>query len=103
MSVGEQAQQRAVDCLVAGEDRAGPGAGREFVAAPVEIGDEAAGLADDEDAGGDVPGVEAVLPETVEAARGHPGEVERGRAAAADACCLAHDPLQLREIAFAAL
>ena len=53
--------------------------------AAVEVGGEAARLADEEQAGGHVPGRKAALPEAVEAAGRHPGEVERGRAEAADA------------------
>ena len=37
------------------------------------------------DAGGDVPELEILLPEAVEAAGRDPGEIERGRAEAADA------------------
>ena len=57
----------------------------EHPVAAAKIGDEAARLADQQDAGGDVPEVEILLPEAVEAAGGDPGEIERGRAEAADA------------------
>ena len=44
----------------------------------------AAGFADEEDAGLDVPGIHAALAVRVEAAGRHPGEIERGRAEAPD-------------------
>ena len=77
----QHAQQLAVHGLVAGDDVA---AGEHGVAA-VEIGDEAAGLAHQDDAGRHVPGREAALPVGVEAAGRDPGEIERGRAEAAQA------------------
>ena len=49
-----------------------------------EVGDEPAGFADQEHARGDVPGREMLLPEAVEPAGGHVGQVERGRAGPAD-------------------
>ena len=45
----------------------------------VHAGDAAAGLLDDQRAGGDVPRLEVLLPEAVEPARGDVAEVERGR------------------------
>ena len=56
-----------------------------MVVAAVEIGDEAAGLAHQEEAGGDVPRREVALPIGVEAAGRDPGEIERRRAEAAQA------------------
>ena len=78
---GDQLVQPVVELVVGGEDLA---VGEPGVAA-AEIGDEAARLADQHDAGGDVPELEVLLPEAVEAARRDPGEIERGRAEAADA------------------
>ena len=49
------------------------------------VGDEAAGLAHQQAARGGVPRLEIAFPEPVVAARRHPGEIERGRAEAADA------------------
>ena len=57
----------------------------EHLVLAVGVADEAAGLAQDDDAGGEVPGAQVALPEAVEAAGGDPGEVERGGAGAADA------------------
>src|SRR5262245_56162979 len=45
-----------------------------------EIADAATGLLDDERARGDVPRVEADLPEPIEPARGDVGEIDRGGA-----------------------
>ena len=53
--------------------------------AAVGVGDPAAGLGDQQQARGDVPGVEVALPVAVEAAGGDPGEVQRRGAEAADA------------------
>src|SRR5262245_1211039 len=69
----DHAQEVALDRLVAGEDAAG----REHGIAAVEIGDEAAGLAHQGDAGRHVPGREAALPIGIETAGRDPGEVER--------------------------
>src|SRR5690606_2075022 len=49
-----------------------------------EIGDEAAGLPHQNDARGDVPELKVLLPETVITAGRDPGEIERGRAEAAN-------------------
>src|SRR3954470_24766078 len=68
--------------IVGGEHLARRQAG--FAAA--KIGDEAARLAHQDDAGGDVPELEILLPETIEPASRQPGEVECGRAEAANAC-----------------
>src|ERR1051325_3176581 len=50
-----------------------------------KIRDDAAGLGDDERAGGDVPRLELQFPEAVEASRGDIAEIERGGTGAADA------------------
>ena len=47
---------------------AGDGAAADRVAAAVGVRDEAAGLAHQHEAGGDVPGIQAALPVGVEAA-----------------------------------
>ena len=65
---------------------------------PVERADAAAGLGDQQRAGRGVPGVEADLPEAVDAAGGHVGEVERGGAGAADAGGLLHHRLEHRQV-----
>ena len=75
----EQPQQFAVHGVVAGGDVA---LVRHGVAA-VEIGDEAAGLAHQDHAGGHVPRRQIALPIGIEPAGGDPGEVERGGAEAA--------------------
>lgn len=69
-----------VDEAVGGED---DGAA-ELVRISGEVGDFAAGLFDEQDAGGGVPGLQAKFPEAVEAAGGDAGEIERGGAIAAD-------------------
>src|SRR5687767_14930606 len=58
------------------------------------VGDEAARLAHQEDARGDVPELEILLPEAVIAPRRDPGEVERGRAEAADSGDLRTDRVE---------
>ncbi len=65
---------------IAGDDR---GRGERRLRT-LERGHYAAGLADEQGAGGEVPGHEDQLPERVEAAAGDVGEVERGGAGAAD-------------------
>ena len=70
-----------VDEAVGGED---DGAA-ELIGISGEIGDFATGFFDEEDSGGGVPGLEAEFPETVEAAGGDAGEIERGGAIATDA------------------
>jgi hypothetical protein len=86
------------------QDRCEGGAGGDEVAvaevpgAAVDAGEGAAGLADQEGAGGDVPGLEVILPVGVEAARGEVGEVEGGRAGAADAADLGDDAVELEEV-----
>ena len=75
----QQRQQLPLDKLVAAADRAG----LEEILLAVAARDIAAGLADQQLAGGDVPGVEPALPEAVEPAGGDIGEVERDAAGAA--------------------
>ena len=62
--------------LVAAAD----GAGFEVVGLAVGAGHEAAGLANQERARRDIPGIQAPLPERVEAAGGDISEIERGAA-----------------------
>ena len=50
------------------------------VGAAVPVGDDAAGLSDQQAACGDVPGAEGQFEEAVEDAIGHPGEVQAGGA-----------------------
>ena len=57
---------------------------------PAGIGDEAASLAHQQHAGGQVPALQPELPEAVVAAGGDPGEVERRGTEAADAGDLRH-------------
>jgi hypothetical protein len=76
-----EAKQLAVNGVVAGCDIAFGQNG--FTA--IEIADETAGLAHEKNAGGHVPGRQIALPKAVEAAGGHPGEIERGGAEAAQA------------------
>src|SRR5260370_24248418 len=59
-------------------------AGLQHVVRTIEGGHEPAGLADQHDAGGDVPGSQGKLPEGIEVPRGDVGEVERRRAGAPD-------------------
>ena len=59
-----------------------PAAG-EVERATGEVGDQAAGFADQHGAGGDVPGAQAFLPEQIEAAGGYVGEVQGGAPQAA--------------------
>src|SRR5690348_13090261 len=59
-----------------------------------EIADEAASLADQQDAGGDVPEIQVLFPEAVEAAGRDPGEIERRGAVAADAGDFGRDSLE---------
>ena len=70
----EQAHQLAVHGLVAGDDVAG----QERGLAALEVGDEAAGLAHQDQARRHVPGREVALPVAVEAPGRQPGEIERG-------------------------
>src|SRR3546814_4707237 len=68
----------------------GGATGDEFAAldralAAAEIADEAARLAHQQHAGGNVPDVEVGLPETVKSARCHPSEVQARGAETADA------------------
>src|SRR5690606_20484445 len=73
-------EQLALDVFVAGDDLAVPdGAGGARI-----VGDDAAGLADQQVARGHVPRLQPGFPVAVEAAGGEPGEVGGGRAGAAD-------------------
>jgi hypothetical protein len=56
-----------------------------------EVADQAAGLGDQQRAGGHVPGRQAGLEEAVGEAGGHVGQVERGGAGAAQAGGALHD------------
>src|SRR6476646_10367346 len=56
-----------------------------------EVGDDTAGLADDEQPCGDVPGREVELPERLEAAACYIAEVERRGAGAAQSRGALHD------------
>ena len=78
--VSQAATRASSDCR---QTSAGFGDGQRGRA--FEVGDDAAGFANEQDAGGDVPRREAQLPERVEAAAGDVGEVERGGAAATNA------------------
>src|SRR5690606_8394680 len=77
--------QRIGHLDVAGDQRAAGGHGDVHRAGggALEVGDAAAGLAYEEYAGGDVPGLDAGVEVGVAAAGGAPGQVERGRAGAA--------------------
>ena len=70
----------------------------EVPGAAVDAREGAAGLADEEGAGGDVPGLEVILPVGVEAAGGEAGEVEGGGAGSADAADLGDDAVELEEV-----
>src|SRR3546814_9785136 len=63
----------------------------------VHCADVAAGLTDNDHAGRVVPGGKPALPEAVEAAGCHVGEVEGGRAPAADAGGARHHGVDLAE------
>ena len=67
------------------------------------IADAPARLLDDQDAGGDVPGVELQLPEAVEAARGHVAEVERRAAVAAHRARALHEGAEVVEVVVGAV
>src|SRR6516165_11357780 len=71
----DQRGERQVQMIVGGEHVAG----RHHLMAAGQVADIAAGLADQQESGGDVPGCEAELPEPVKAAGGDIGEVESGR------------------------
>ena len=70
-----------MQALVAGGHRAG---GKRLCAA-IRAGDEATGLAHQDDAGRDVPGLQVTLPVKVRATAGDVGEIESSRAEAAGA------------------
>src|SRR4051812_32486279 len=59
-----------------------------------EIGDVAARLPNEEDAGGEVPELQVLLPEAVVAAGGDPGEVQRRRPVAANAGNVGRDGVE---------
>src|SRR3546814_16645944 len=72
--LGDELVEFGVELVVGGE---------EFVAfdhpvAAAKIGDEAARLAHQQDAGGDIPFLQILFPESVVAPGGAPGAVERG-------------------------
>src|ERR1022692_4393280 len=75
----QEPQQLAVHRFVAAAD----GAGLEKIGLAIGAADEAACLADQQRARGDVPVIETAFPAGVEAARGDIGEIERGAAYAA--------------------
>src|ERR687897_317831 len=75
-----------VDEAVGGED----GRGVDAEGGAVVVGAAPAGLADEERAGGHVPGAQALFPEALEAPGGDVGEVERGGAVAPHGLCV-HD------------
>src|SRR5690606_23939238 len=87
----ELSQQCAVNGLVARDDRARA----ENVLGAAAVGDEPSGFADHQHARTHVPGRQRVLPETVEAAGRHVGEVERGGAEPANAGNLSHHVLEV--------
>ena len=90
-----------MDGVVAGDDLALG----EHILAAVAIADETAGLAQQNEACRDVPGLDVALPIAIETAGRDPGEVERGGAEAAQPRDLllhgAGFPLPKREIAAA--
>src|SRR3546814_16347220 len=97
--LGDELVEFGVELVVGGE---------EFVAfdhpvAAAKIGDEAARLAHQQDAGGDIPFLQILFPESVVAAGGDPGEVERGGAETADPGDFggdrAEDLLEARDVA----
>ena len=70
----------------------------EVVFAAVEAAEDTAGLADDQAAGGDVPGLEAGFPEGIETSRGDIAQVDRGGARTPDAGGAAEHLVQHREV-----
>ena len=83
----DQPGQLVVDAVVAGDDLGA----LDHPLAAAEVADETPRLADEQDAGGDVPWREPRLPEAVEAPRRDPREVERRRAEPAQAGNLGDD------------
>jgi len=73
--LGDKQQLTLLPRVVGGEDEALV----EHVGSAGEIARHALRLAHDQDAGGDVPGAQIVLPERVEASRSDIGQIERGR------------------------
>src|SRR5215472_11810882 len=86
----DQRSERQVQVIVGGEHVAG----RHHLVPAGKIADITAGLADQQESGGDVPGLEAELPEPVKAAGGDIGEVEGGRAHSPHAAGSTHDRRQ---------
>ena len=74
------------------------GAQRERGAA--EAGHSSAGFLDQEHAGQYVPGLEAFLPEAVDATRGQVAQVEGGRAVAPDRAGVAHEAVEEPQAGF---
>ena len=93
-SAGELGLQDGVEVRAGGDEVAVA----EVPGCAVDAGEEAAGFVDEEGAGGDVPGLEVILPVGVEAASGEVGEVEGGGAGAADAADLGDDAIELGEV-----
>src|SRR5690606_34239491 len=84
-------QQQRVQIEVRGADRARA----QDVFATLDVGDLAARLGDQEQAGRQVPGLEVPLPIAVETASGDEGQVQRRRAEAADSGDALADLVQL--------
>ena len=87
---------RMRSCTAGGPATMSPDGARPFVARPV--GHHAAGLADDQPTGGDVPRAEALLEVAVEDAGRRPGEVEARGPGPAEVLELAQRPLEDREV-----
>src|SRR6476619_5067475 len=86
-------QQLALDGLVAGDYASG----LQHAILALGVADETASLAEDDDAGGEIPGAQVPLPEAVEAAGGDPGKIECRGAGAPDPCCDRHDGYHLAQ------
>ena len=67
---------------------------------PFKVSDKTTRLLHKQDTGGQIPGVQPPFPETIVAAGGHIGQVQRGRAPAPHACATWQ---QARQILFDAL
>ena len=76
------------------------GAGFGPVLLAFEMADEAACFADQDDAGGDVPRLQAIFPKAVKPARCDIGQIKRGRPQPAHAGNAIGDPIQLLSKAF---
>src|SRR5512134_2554692 len=90
----EGLQQPGVNGRISGDDRRVLDA---HVSA-LRVGDAAPRLADQQRSRGDVPGREALLPETLEPACSHIREIEGGRAASANTGGMRRDPRKLQLI-----